>query len=243
MLDKKNLFASLIMGGDSSVVFIETNIDNNVRFIHTDPLMHRIPIREDCENMKQYAQFFKETRFQAWDMISGRIMPELGGNSSYLDIIGVNYYLHNQEYILQVEPDPFVSFKEPICETIPFDSKKRVTLSSLCQQIYHRYQKPLLISETGCFGNLRKIWWENILNQVNEMLNNGLPIVGVCAYPIIDRHDWVNGSLTNSGLWDLREGDIDLKRHAHEETIELIADFINNLNQKELANAVSTVKM
>ena len=34
--------------------------------------------------------------FEAWDMLSGRVQPELGGDERYLDVIGVNYYDRNQ---------------------------------------------------------------------------------------------------------------------------------------------------
>ncbi len=214
-------------------------IDKNVQFIHADPIMHRVPKKKNCKIVEEYAQYFEETRFQVWDMISGKIMPELGGDPSYLDIIGINYYLHNQEYILHVDRDPFILFQEPVCRTIPFNSQKREKFSSLCYQIHNRYKKPILISETGCFGSLRKIWWRKILTQVEDMLNKGLPILGVCAYPIIDRHDWVNGSLTNSGLWDFREDDIHLNRYAHTETIRVIEKFILNLKLKNHVSPIS----
>ena len=34
--------------------------------------------------------------FQAWDMICGRLFPELGGSPRHLDIVGINYYWTNQ---------------------------------------------------------------------------------------------------------------------------------------------------
>ena len=34
--------------------------------------------------------------FEAWDMLTGRAQPELGGKEKYLDVIGVNYYDRNQ---------------------------------------------------------------------------------------------------------------------------------------------------
>ena len=43
--------------------------------------------RVQADNLLQY---------QAWDMLSGRIWPSLGGHPSYLDIIGVNFYPDNQ---------------------------------------------------------------------------------------------------------------------------------------------------
>ena len=34
--------------------------------------------------------------FEAWDMLTGRLHPELGGDESMVDIIGVNFYDRNQ---------------------------------------------------------------------------------------------------------------------------------------------------
>ena len=34
--------------------------------------------------------------FQAWDMLAGRLLPELGGSRAHLDIVGINYYWTNQ---------------------------------------------------------------------------------------------------------------------------------------------------
>ena len=39
---------------------------------------------------------YTNARYQAWDMLEGRLHPELGGAPEYLDIVGVNYYPWNQ---------------------------------------------------------------------------------------------------------------------------------------------------
>ena len=35
-------------------------------------------------------------QYQAWQMVRGEVWPSLGGDPSYLDIIGVNFYPDNQ---------------------------------------------------------------------------------------------------------------------------------------------------
>ena len=39
---------------------------------------------------------YHEAQFQAWDMITGRLWPQLGGDGRYLGALGVNYYPYNQ---------------------------------------------------------------------------------------------------------------------------------------------------
>ena len=35
---------------------------------------------------------------------------------------------------------------------------------------------------------------------------NGVPVEGICLYPILDRYDWTDKNhWHNSGLWDFRE--------------------------------------
>ena len=41
-------------------------------------------------------RFNEQVVYQSWDMLAGRLMPELGGSRRHLDIIGVNYYWTNQ---------------------------------------------------------------------------------------------------------------------------------------------------
>ena len=63
------------------------------------------------------------------------------------------------------------------------------------------------------------------LRQVDEAIEKGIDLCGVCAYSLIDRPDWNDGHLTNSGLWDFRGGDPGLVRVPQEETIAIISEY------------------
>ena len=40
------------------------------------------------------------SQFEAYDMLMGRQEPELGGSPDMVDVVGVNFYPHNQWYWL-----------------------------------------------------------------------------------------------------------------------------------------------
>jgi beta-glucosidase/6-phospho-beta-glucosidase/beta-galactosidase len=198
-------------------------VDRNVRFIHVDPIFRRTPLKPDKLSQKKEKEFIS-AKFQAWDMLAGKIFPELGGDPKYLDIIGANYYYYNQEYILPKKPDG------PMYLTIPWKSKDRVSLQAMLSEVYNRYKRPIVISETGGWGALRRMWWPRIFRELNDAIKSGIPIYGICAYPIIDRADWTHGHLTNSGLWYLKNNDSALKRIPHEPTIRVVKNYIKSLS-------------
>ncbi len=61
------------------------------RFVHVDPIIH-VAAHPDRPEDRPLAEAYRLSQFQAWDMLGGRLWPELGGQEKYLDIIGVNYY-------------------------------------------------------------------------------------------------------------------------------------------------------
>lgn len=205
-------------------------IDNNVRFINSDPIMYRLPKKPTTPLKEEYAAYFRKTCFQTWDMISGLLFPELGGSLEHLDIVGINYYIQNQEYICDVKKEGDSFF--PTHQTIPFKSKNRAPFYNLYLLAYLRYQRPLMISETGSFGELRYGWWKTILKEIHKILENKLPMLGVCAYPIIDRFDWTTGLRTNSGFWDFLENDDRLLRHPHPQIIKIVRNFQTKITSK-----------
>ncbi len=193
-------------------------VDSSVRFIQVDPIFYRRAKPPITPATRDAARAFKEIKMQAWDMLCGKIEPELGGAAKYLDIIGCNYYYYNQEYVF--EQNDSIAYK-----TIPWNSRYRISSVSMYQEVYERYHRPLVITETGGWGELRRIWWRRTLRELTEALDQGLPIYGVCAYPIIDRPDWTDGHLTNSGLWDFAADDPLLRRIPHEYSINLLRTF------------------
>jgi UDP-galactopyranose mutase len=193
-------------------------IDPTVRFIHVDPILYRTAREHVNEKAHGYSEQFREIPYQAWDMISGKLHPELGGDPKYLDIIGANYYYTNQEWVEEHE-DKF-TFRP-----IEWYSKDRIPLEVLLIDIKYRYNRPIVLTETASFGTDRNEWWDRVLNEIDRGLKVGIPIKGVCAYPIIDWPDWFNDQFTNSGLWDFKKDDPTLIRVPHEGTIQLVKDY------------------
>lgn len=200
-------------------------VDSNIRFIQVDPFMRRLalpPAKKPA--IKHVDEFNQIIRFQAWDMLSGKTYPELGGHPRYLDIIGVNYYLHNQEWVISHPNSRKITH-----QMMDWDSSDRVSFAKMLTEIYDRYHRPMVVTETGSFGDNRPSWWQRVLSEVNEGIDQGLPIYGVCAYPVLDRPESVNYLFPQSGLWDFKSGDKSLKRIPHETSLFYIGQGRDDL--------------
>ena len=133
-------------------------------------------------------------QFRSLDILLGFAHPELGGSTDLVDFLGFNYYYNNQW--------------DHKNERIPWPEKERplTPLSELLQMAYQRYFKPIVLTETGHFGNGRDLWITEITRQCILAKHAGVDLQGICIYPIIDRPDWDDLSLySKSGIWDLDE--------------------------------------
>src|SRR5918997_1843237 len=118
------------------------SIEPRARIVSAEPAIHVIPRSDDPQGLA--ARDYTWAQFEALDFLSGRHRPELGGDPKYIDIIGVNYYLHNQ----WVDGDLPVSLDH--AQYRPF----RLLLSDL----HERYRRPLFVAETGIEGDTRAAW-------------------------------------------------------------------------------------
>jgi beta-glucosidase/6-phospho-beta-glucosidase/beta-galactosidase len=169
-------------------------VDSRARITQIDPIMHVVTPRQHPE-LAAAAAAQHASQFEAWDMLSGVVKPELGGHPRYLDIIGVNYYHANQwEY-----PDDRLRW-----EDTPRD-ERWIPFSGLVADVHRRYRRPMFVAETGHFGVGRAAWAREIVAEVMLARDSGIPLEGICFYPIIDRTDWEDSNhWHNCGLWDLR---------------------------------------
>lgn len=196
--------------------------DSDIRFIHVDPFMRRRAHMPAQPHAEQHVQDFNEVvRYEAWDMIAGKTYPELGGHPRYLDIIGMNYYFHNQEWVYS-RASGKLGF-----EAMPWRSHARVSFADMLSDVWGRYRRPIVVSETGSYGDMRERWWKRLLLEVEEAREHGILVSGVCAYPALDRPWHVRYLLPQSGLWDFRRGDRKLARVPHAETLSVIRDYIS----------------
>lgn len=181
------------------------SVDKDIRFIQIDPIMYRKAKNDTNREQKTYADTFNNSiRFQTFDMLAGRLEPELGGDPKYVDIIGLNYYFHNQEWIYSVRKSNPNLAKSTV---IPFLSLDRLSINSFIHTVFGRYHRPMVLTETGSYGDLRARWWNRLLREIDKEKAT-LPLYGICVYPAVDRQDWANKKkLTNSGLWDFKAND------------------------------------
>jgi hypothetical protein len=168
-------------------------VDPRARIVHTDPLVHIAAAHPD-QAAQAIAQ--REQQFEAWDMLSGRQAPELGGHPRYLDVVGLNYFPGNQ-WELGSGATLAWHMRDP----------RRADLADLLAEVHQRYERPLLIAETGHAGVGRGAWIREVAEEVRGALKRGIPVEGVCLYAVVDRPDWSNPSQWHgSGLWDLEAG-------------------------------------
>jgi hypothetical protein len=170
-------------------------VDPRARFMQADPIIHVVPPR-DRPDLAEAASHQRSWQFHSWDMLCGLMEPELGGKREYLDIVGVNYYHSNQfehpDVRLRWEDDP--------------RDDRFVPLHLLMKEVFDRYGRPMMMSETSHFGEGRARWLAEIVDEVSAARHIGVPLEGVCLYPIIDRPDWEDPNhWHNSGLWDLSQ--------------------------------------
>jgi hypothetical protein len=119
-------------------------------------------------------------------MLTGELWPGLGGEQAYLDIVGLNYYSFNQWLIEGGEIGP----SDPAYRS----------LSDMFEEVYRRYNRPLVIAETGAEGDMRRPWLSFVADQAYRARAAGVPVEGLCLYPIVDYPGWSNDRHCETGL-------------------------------------------
>lgn len=171
--------------------------DPRARFLHIEPMVHVVAPHASPE-MADLAAEVRGYQWQVWDLIEGRLMPELGGHPRYLDLIGVNHY-HNGQWEVGTEERLHWHLQDP----------RRMPFGDLLREAWSRYHRPLIVAETSHIGSGRAQWLNDIATQVQVARDTGVPVEGICLYPIVDRPDWTDAShWHNSGLWDAHVGSL-----------------------------------
>ena len=166
-------------------------VDPQARFLHVEPVVHVVaPV--DRPDLQALADQVAGYQWQTWDLIGGRIEPELGGTAAALDLIGVNHY-HSGQWEVKTEKRLLWHERDP----------RRVPFSRLLQAAWQRYQRPLVVAETSHIGSGRSQWLDEMAAEVEGARRNGVPVDGLCLYPLVDRPDWNDAAHWHqSGLWD-----------------------------------------
>jgi beta-glucosidase/6-phospho-beta-glucosidase/beta-galactosidase len=156
------------------------------RFIWAEPLIHVAP-RDHTRPERRRAEDVRQGQFEAYDMLSGRIEPELGGSDDVIDVIGLNFYPHNQWYLHG--------------PTIPMGHHEYRALSEMLGEVAGRYSKPIFIAETGAEGSGRPAWLHYVCDEVRAAMELGASVEGICLYPITAYPGWDNSRHAEVGLF------------------------------------------
>ncbi len=159
----------------------------SVRLVSPEPAIH-VVANPEIPGDEAAAERFRLSQFEAWDMLSGRSAPELGGRAEYLDILGVNFYEHNQ----WVREGPRLTRAD----------RRYRPFRSILKEIWDRYRRPLFVSETGTEDDRRVAWFEYVCDEVAAAIANGVPVAGICLYPVLNHPGWDNDRHCANGLFD-----------------------------------------
>ncbi|KNY19211.1 beta-glucosidase [Methylobacterium sp. ARG-1] len=179
-------------------------VDPRARFLHAEPAIHVTP---GSEADREAAEHYRLAQYEALDMVSGRMAPELGGSLDSLDIVGLNFYPDNQ-WVLGGG-------------TIPLGHHGYRPFRAMLAETYARYGRPLLVSETGAEGTARASWLHYVCAEVRAALREGVPVGGICLYPVVDYPGWDNDRCCEVGLLSML--DQNGRRTLHAELAEEIA--------------------
>jgi len=173
--------------------------------VWAEPLIHIAPhdrrratVRAAKENL--------QGMYEAYDWIVGLARPELGGDTSLVDVVGWNFYPHNQWY-----------FQGP---TIPMGHHEYRPLADMLIETAERYGKPIFLSETGAEGSAKPSWLHYVCSEVRDAMDRGADVRGICWYPITAYPGWDNSRHAETGL--LSTVVADGSRHVDE---RLLAEF------------------
>ena len=166
-------------------------VDPGARFLQAEPIIHISADEETPEDAPGAARH-TESQHEAWDMLAGLRDPELGGDASALDILGVNYYWNNQWIHEGDRTPPGHVLHRP--------------LHVMLEALWQRYRRPILIAETGSEGQSAAGWLGYVAAEVRQAIRRGVPILGICLYPVMDYLGWDDERHCPVGLIEVEPG-------------------------------------
>jgi beta-glucosidase/6-phospho-beta-glucosidase/beta-galactosidase len=101
-----------------------------------------------------------------------------------LDVIGLDYYPHSEHQYRRG------SHGDVVDETAEID--RQLGPAELCRQYFERLGRPLIFTETGAPGDdaLKQWWLQRIIGGVREARAEGVPVIGITWWGLIDQVDW-----------------------------------------------------
>jgi len=196
------------------------DVDKRTRIAQIDPMINVLPMDPNDAEQGCAAEAYRLSQYEAWDMLAGCIKPNLGGDPKYLDIIGGNYYVHNQ-WILGAG-------------FIDQDNPRYRPFREMIKELYARYQRPFFVAETGIEDELRPKWFRYVCDEARAALQEGVELQGICLYPIVNHPGWLDDRHCHNGLWDYPN------ENGEREIYQPLADELQN--QREVFQPLLSAK-
>lgn len=162
----------------------------DARLLTVEPLIH--VVGEDDDDRVKADEWYNNAQFQAWEMLAGTMEPELGGSPDMLDVLGVNYYWNNQ----------WIFGGPPLS---PYDPRYR-PLHTLLADVLARFERPLFVAETSIEDEHRASWLRFVCEEVAMARRQGVPVGGVCLYPVLSHPGWDDDRYCANGLFEMTPG-------------------------------------
>jgi beta-glucosidase/6-phospho-beta-glucosidase/beta-galactosidase len=166
--------------------------DPQVRFFWAEPLINILPRSASPED-RATAEALRLSQFEAYEMLLGLRAPELGGGPWAADALGFNFYSDNQ----WIEGG----------STIPLGHHEYRPLCDMLSEVHQRFGKPIFISETGAERSARSAWFHYVCDEVSEAKQAGVPVQGVCIYPVTAFPGWDDSRHAEVGLFSTPHSD------------------------------------
>lgn len=158
-------------------------VNPNATIMFTEPAIHVVP-KDQSPQARRSAEAYRRAQFEALDALEDSPPSE-----SMNDVIGLNYYFHNQ-------------WRHPSRRKIPRGHDLYRPLNEILTEFYERYKRPLVIAETGIEDDARADWFRYVCDEVAVAIGNGVPMQGICLYPIANHPGWADNRHCYNGLWD-----------------------------------------
>jgi beta-glucosidase/6-phospho-beta-glucosidase/beta-galactosidase len=187
----KRALARMAIAGAKAI----REVEPGARMVHVDPIVHAVPPPDRPDLADEAREEEHRKAVEGWDMLAGRVAPELGGSPEILDIVGVNVYHYSQVQLGQDKKREILGPRDP----------RRKPLSELLQFASERYRRPLIIGETSGYQENRAEWLRMTMEECFKALNAGVQLHGVCLYPFVDVPDWWTQQWAKIGIYDVAD--------------------------------------
>ena len=150
------------------------------------------------------ARVYTESQYLPFDMLTGRRDPELGGTQQALDVVGVNFYWNNQWLFPDAPRPPDAGYDwRPSRDALSAYDPRWRPFREMLAEVYARYRRPVFVAETSIEGTPRATWLRYVCEEVRAAIRMGVPVEGICLYPVLSHPGWDDDRYCSNGLFEM----------------------------------------